>query len=342
MVKNIIVGLLLISGVAFAEPSFQQIQSLIERQQYSAAEQGLEEIIKNHPQSAKAFYSMAQAQAGMGRLDKARYALDKARGLDPDLKFATKSNIESLEQAITPQAKKIQVVETSSFWHNVGILLIVALIIAIAWYAWTLYSIKKPDLSDGTFGGSTPPKDPDSPNGRTITQRNPSVAPATVIGKTPVAPVTPVGTGYNTQPAAVNNYYGSNNDGLLTGLVVGNMLSSHHHDTVVVQQSAPVLAEQRIFASDDESMLRAHMAMNRLYASETQSVQSDRKSYSWDSDSSSSKSSSWDSDSSTKSSGWDSDSSSKSSSWDSGSSSSSSWDSGSGSSDSSSSGSSDW
>lgn len=331
MVKNIIVGLLLISGVAFAEPSFQQIQSLIERQQYSAAEQGLEEIIKNHPQSAKAFYSMAQAQAGMGRLDKARYALDKARGLDPDLKFATKSNIESLEQAITPQAKKIQVVETSSFWHNVGILLIVALIIAIAWYAWILYSRKKPDSNDGTFGGSTPPKDPNSPDGRKIIQPNPSVAPAPVIGKTPVPPVTPVATGYNTQPATVNNYYGSNNDGLLTGLLVGNMLTPHHHDTVVVQQSAPVLVEQRIFASDDESRLKAHMAMNRIYANETQSIQSDPKSSSWDSDSSSSKSSSWDSDSSSKSSSWDSDSSSSSS-----------WDSGSSSSDSSSSGSSDW
>lgn len=103
---------------AMAEASFDQIQSLIQQQQYSAAAAGLEVIVKNHPNSAKAFYAMAQAQAGMGNLEKARKALDIATGLNPSLDFAPASSVASLREAITPQVKKIEYVDTSHFWRN--------------------------------------------------------------------------------------------------------------------------------------------------------------------------------------------------------------------------------
>ena len=74
---------------AMAEASFQQIEGLIEQKNYAAAAAGLEGIIQNHPKSAKAFYAMAQAQAGLGNLEKAQYALNKAKSIDPDLKFAS-------------------------------------------------------------------------------------------------------------------------------------------------------------------------------------------------------------------------------------------------------------
>ena len=120
--------LALFSFTAFAEPSFQQIESLIEKQQYSAAEQGLEQVIAAHPQSAKAYYAMAQAQAGLGNNVKAKFALDKAMGIDPDLKFASSSNIESLQQAITPQVKKIEVVSESHIARNIFIVLAVLIL----------------------------------------------------------------------------------------------------------------------------------------------------------------------------------------------------------------------
>ena len=46
--RKLLVLLSLVAISAFAEPSFQQVEGLIEHQQYSAAESGLEQIIQNH------------------------------------------------------------------------------------------------------------------------------------------------------------------------------------------------------------------------------------------------------------------------------------------------------
>lgn len=292
MFKSIFIALAFVSSLAFAEPSFQQVEGLIQAQQYSAAEQGLVEIIKNHPQSAKAYYAMAQAQAGLGHQDKAQYALDKARGLDPDLKFASSSNIESLQQAITPQVKKIEVVEES---HTLRNTILVLFIILLGYIAYSVYRRNK-EADDGyksNTGDSTPPS---GPTPSPLYSTNQSYARAM---STPITP--PSTTTTAPAPTVVNNHYGSSNDGLLTGVMIGSMMSNHH-DTVIVEQ-APVYV----------TSAPAYVAPQRDSSWDTPSAPS--KSSSWDDDSSSKKSSSWD----------DSSSSSSSSSWDSSSSSDSSW-----------------
>ena len=272
--KKLFLLLAFVSIAAFAEPSFDQVESLIGKQQYSAAEQGLEQIIKNHPNSAKAYYAMAQAQAGLGNQEKARYALDKATGLDPDLKFATAENIQSLREAITPQTKKIEVVKEKSHWFR-NLLILIGLIFA-GYIIWRYIRNNNGDSSPFSDGGQVPPKPP-APAPR---PSSPAYSPSS--SATTYNPPTS-GT-----PTVINNHYGSSNDGLVTGMVLGSMLSNNHsHDTVYIDRT----------------------------------VQAPSRDSSWDSDSSS-KSSSWDNSSSSSSS-----SSSSDSSWDSGSSSSdSSWD----------------
>lgn len=108
----------LMAIAAQAEASFDQVQGLIQQQNYAAAASGLEGIIANHPKSAKAFYAMAQAQAGLGNLDKANKALNIAIGLNPTLDFAPASSVQSLKDAITPQVSKIEYIEESHFWRN--------------------------------------------------------------------------------------------------------------------------------------------------------------------------------------------------------------------------------
>jgi len=103
LAKGLLGILILASSLAFAEPSFNQIESLIANHQYSAAQSGLERIIENHPQSAKAYWAMAQANAGLGNSIRAKENLDKAIGLDPDLKFANKNEVQSLQIAVTPK-----------------------------------------------------------------------------------------------------------------------------------------------------------------------------------------------------------------------------------------------
>ena len=315
--KKILFALVFVSGLAFAEASFDQIEQLIGRQQYAAAEQGLDGIIKNHPNSAKAYYAMAQAQAGLGNQQKAQFALDKARGLDPDLNFATPGSVQKLQDAITPQTKKIEVVEESHFWRNFFLLLLVAGL------SYTIYHffIRKSDDPETTTGGSGPkPSGPDddyhkaSPSDQAY-MREHNMGPKTKVyaseAKTtttrssnpaPVYVAPPV-----TQPTVVNNHYGSNNDGLVTGMILGNMMSSHDRTVVVEKEIVREVPSKSYSSPADTSWTDSSIKSSSW--DDTSSSSS-----SWDSDSSSSSSSSWDS-SSDSSSSWDSGSSSSDSSW---------------------------
>jgi tetratricopeptide (TPR) repeat protein len=125
---------------AQAEATFDQVQGLIQQGQYAAAEQGLEVIIKNHPQSAKAFYAMAQAQAGLGNLDKAQKALNIATGLNPALDFAPASSVASLRQAITPQTTKIESIEET---HTVRNTILLIFVFALGFIVYSVYRRNK-------------------------------------------------------------------------------------------------------------------------------------------------------------------------------------------------------
>jgi len=140
--KNFLVAVAfgLMAVAAQAEATFDQIEGLIQQKNYAAAEAGLEVIIQNHPKSAKAFYAMAQAQAGLGNLDKAQKALNIATGLNPTLDFVPFDSVTKLKQAITPQTTKIVAVEETHFWRNT----IMALILASAiGFAFMLYMRKE-------------------------------------------------------------------------------------------------------------------------------------------------------------------------------------------------------
>lgn len=328
--KKILVSLALACAAmaAFAEPTFDQMQDLIAQKNYAAASAGLETIIAAHPNSAKAYYSMAQAQAGLGHLDKAQFALNKATGLDPTLKFATAANVEALRTAITPQVAKIQKVESGFNWL---IAFLVTLGFAIVGYiAYVFYRKDKGSDDNTTSTGTTPPVTPSAPStddyfvpAKTATQNwtartptPPRTTPRATTARKPLATQSTSHSSYSRPPAAayvpptpavVNNHYGSNNSGdLVTGMVLGSMLSDHHDHTRVVEREVirevPASRSTRSSSWDDTP---------------SSPEPTPSRSSSWDSDDSSSKSaSSWSSSSS--------DSSSSSSSWDSGSSSSSS------------------
>lgn len=327
--KRLFLMLALVAVSAFAEPSFQDMQGLIEQKQFAAAEQGLEVILKNHPDSAKAFYSMAQAQAGLGHLDKAQFALNKARGLDPALKFATEDNVKNLEQAITPQVAKIEKVEESHFWRNLFLAIVALGLITWAGIWWS----NRPKKSDNDYTGHTPPRPmPPSPSSEFK-----STAPHDAVGVLPtettnnaasiqntytdayaprqqVAPVAPtVAPAVTTapQPTIINNHYGSNNNGndLLTGVLIGEMISEPRHHTTYVERE--VVVERPVYTAPRYEQPIA----SKTWEDDTPSQPS--RSSSWDDDSSS-KSSSWSSSSSDSSSSWSSsssDSSSGSSDW---------------------------
>ena len=143
--KKILIAFMfgLMTLAAHAEATFDQIQTLIEQHQYQAAAQGLEVIIQNHPKSAKAFYAMAQAQAGLGNLEKAQKALNIATGLNPTLDFAPAGAVASLKQAITPQVAKIEVIEESHFWRNFAYFGLFAVFAVACYFLYSVYARKE-------------------------------------------------------------------------------------------------------------------------------------------------------------------------------------------------------
>jgi len=311
--KKLLVALCIafVGVTAFAEASFDQIEALIAKQQYAAAASGLEGILANHPNSAKAYYAMSQAQAGLGNQDKATFALNKARGLDPELKFASSSNVENLQTALTPQVAKIEPITPSHFWRN---LFLACLLVALMYWVYVTYfrddEEEKPQANKPQ--APTPPAPAPmsmSESGLSTSAYADSARRAQENAAAAQARANTVATGYSdprfispTYAAATPQYapapqttvihnHTSNNDGLVTGLIIGDMLSHSHHDTTRIVERE-VIREVPVAApvpSRDSS---------------------------WDNDSSSSSSSSsWFSSTPSKSSSWDSDSSSSSSSW---------------------------
>lgn len=130
----------LMAIAAQAEATFEQIEGLIQQKNYAAAASGLEVIIQNHPKSSKAFYAMAQAQAGLGNQEKALKALNVATGLNPTLDFAPASSVASLRQAITPQTEKIEAIEES---HTVRNIILVLFVFATGGIIYTVYRKNK-------------------------------------------------------------------------------------------------------------------------------------------------------------------------------------------------------
>lgn len=316
MKKFILAALMLTMycSLAWAEASFDQIQGLIKEKDYASAAQGLELIVRNHPNSAKAWYAMAQAQAGIGNQAKAQEALSRAKGLDPELKFASSSNVENLKEALQPQTAKIEAVE-SHWLRN----LLLVLLLGGGIVGFYLYTRRKKQEIEKEVASKPYFKTPEE--FKPVTRKETSVAPGfgsitTDLPGRP-APYTPVSTAGSAtrqsssvtpqpspQTTVVNN---GGHAELVTGMVLGHLMADNASRNVVHEREV------------------VHEAVKDEPESATKSSWDSNPSSSWGEEKSSK--SSWDSGSSISSS-WDSGSSS-SSSWDSGSSSSSSWDSGS-------------
>jgi len=81
--------LALMSPLALALPAPKDIEAAVNAGQLSRAEDMLKEVIREKPNSAKAHYELGQVLARAGRHFEAREALEKARSLDPSLRFAS-------------------------------------------------------------------------------------------------------------------------------------------------------------------------------------------------------------------------------------------------------------
>ena len=110
-----LLSILLLSICLYAEATFDQVQSMIDKQQYKQAVLALTIISNNHPASSKVQYTLAQANAGLGNLPAAKEALDRAIALNPKLDFVSASQVNELSSIINAP-RIINPVEPESHW----------------------------------------------------------------------------------------------------------------------------------------------------------------------------------------------------------------------------------
>lgn len=138
---------LLVTICLYAEATFDQVQTMIDKHDYRQAKFALTVITQNHPDSAKAFYSLAQANAGLGDLIAAQSALDKAQALNPTLNFVPQSQVEQLKQAIQPH-----------WFRN---LVIASIIGALAFFGYRRFNKPKSTKEEPTTKYDSPKPSPE-------------------------------------------------------------------------------------------------------------------------------------------------------------------------------------
>ena len=77
------------ASLALALPTPKDIEAAVAAGQYTQAETMLREVLQEKPQSAKAHYELGQVLAHAHRYKDAQTELQKAKDIDPSLKFAT-------------------------------------------------------------------------------------------------------------------------------------------------------------------------------------------------------------------------------------------------------------
>lgn len=271
-----LLSILLLSICLYAEATFDQVQSMIDKQQYKQAVLALTIISNNHPASSKVQYTLAQAYAGLGNLPAAKEALDRAIALNPKLDFVSASQVNELASIINAP-RVIKPVEPESHWF-IWLLSITGVSLVIAYF---IRNNKSSKLS------------------------TPDIKPSTKYSPSSTKSVYDIYNDAAIKPTSVNptkdgSYAESFKDSKPTEVY-------HHHsnsksDVLTTVATAGLTAAAVSYMMDDDKPEQP-----------THSYQPEPISSSWDDDSSIS--STWDSPSESTSSSWNDDSSSSSDSW---------------------------
>lgn len=284
-----LLSILLLSICLYAEATFDQVQSMIDKQQYKQAVLALSVIADNHPNSSKVQFTLAKAQAGLGNLPAAKEALDRAIAINPKLDFVPASQVNELSSIINAP-RVIKPVEPESHWF-IWLLSITCVSFVVA------YFIKQNNKSSKL---STPDVKPS-------TKYSPS---SEHTGTAKPAPVNPTnGRSYSEPPKEAPSRPVYNRTSSYEPTRTSRPAEVHHHysadksDVLTTVATAGLTAAAVSYMMDD----------NDKPEQPTHSYQPELISSSWNDDSSTS--STWDSLSESTSSSWNDDSSSSSDSW---------------------------
>jgi uncharacterized protein len=145
MFRNLRSPLILVLAIAFAgpvlaqsDPTLHQIYEAASTGHLDQAQQMMNQVLRDHPQSAKAHYVAAELYAREGNFPSARSELSRAQTLEPGLPFAKPEAVQRLTRELqgnaagsrfTPAPRDSQV-HSAMPW---GLILIVVGVIAVFW-----------------------------------------------------------------------------------------------------------------------------------------------------------------------------------------------------------------
>ncbi|QGZ61415.1 tetratricopeptide repeat protein [Paraburkholderia acidisoli] len=101
------VSLTAASGVAFAVPSLQQIDAAMSQSDWQRADSELTEVLQAHPDSARAHYLYAQVLNREGRYADAVTHVEKAKALDPQVRFTQPQRFAQVEAKLRADAARV-------------------------------------------------------------------------------------------------------------------------------------------------------------------------------------------------------------------------------------------
>lgn len=149
--KILILCIFMVScGAALAgpEPTLQQVYAAASSGHLDQAQQMMDQVLRDHPNSAKAHYVAAEIAARQGNAALAREELSGAERLEPGLPFAKPEAVQALKAELAAPARPSVVASHSSFpW---GMALIVLAGLAIFWM------IMRRPSSNGGYPSSRP------------------------------------------------------------------------------------------------------------------------------------------------------------------------------------------
>jgi hypothetical protein len=96
-----ITGILSGGAYAAADPTMHQVYQAAENGRMTEAQQMMEQVLRDHPKSAKAHYVEAELMAKKGRLAEGRTELTRAEELAPGLPFATPHAVQTLRARLS-------------------------------------------------------------------------------------------------------------------------------------------------------------------------------------------------------------------------------------------------
>jgi hypothetical protein len=182
-VLNLLVSLfaaavLLTSNAAFAEATLAEVYQAVQSGQMAKADAMMKEVLKNHPNSAKAHYVAAELSLKEGKVDVARNHFMTAQNLAPGLPFAQPESVQKLQVQLANTATASSPVANSPasvfsnpiFWGLISIL-VVGIVIAMrrrkaeAVQVYNAPSAGYPGTPGGPVGRPGGPNGPNGPGG---------------------------------------------------------------------------------------------------------------------------------------------------------------------------------